>query len=246
MDWTKSVFESETWQLGELAAASCALADASFVPFHTRLLRLWDLDHEVNQGATIKRIIRRHGLRSEVEELLFVQCVEEPGQGYFLELEDAADLLESKMRRPFASTIAQENRVGHLHEKPRVSTHRMEEVSFEEIRSPPKDYRSRIFRSIKDVEAARCCGADPCRPRRGCQPDAVVRLRLYRHRTGWTPVPVVNAEPSQARSVRGCTTPPNPRRATCSRSDSGGPARMTASSAAARARPGGACTRRRR
>lgn len=94
--WSESLWECDSSQFGELGAAVCALQDLAFVPVYTRFLRLWDMDHEVNQSETISMIVKKHGLCPETEALLYTRCVDAQGQGGFAELEGAADLFEAK------------------------------------------------------------------------------------------------------------------------------------------------------
>lgn len=94
--WSESLWECDTSQLGEFGAAVCAIQDLAFVPVYTQFLRLWDMDHEVNQSETISMIVQKHGLCPETEDLLYTRCVDAQGQGGFTELEGASDLLEDK------------------------------------------------------------------------------------------------------------------------------------------------------
>jgi hypothetical protein len=77
---TASLWELDEYQLGEAAASACAFVDVSLVPCYTRLLRLWDMDHEVRQFDTINEIIEHHGICAQTEELLYVRTVEARGQ----------------------------------------------------------------------------------------------------------------------------------------------------------------------
>jgi hypothetical protein len=67
---TASLWEDDETQFGEPLATHLALLDAEFVPYYTRLLRLWDQGHEVHMGGAVVEIVNKHGVRAETEELI--------------------------------------------------------------------------------------------------------------------------------------------------------------------------------
>lgn len=67
---TASLWEHDETQFGEPLATHMALFDVEFVPYYTRLLRLWDPGHEVHMGGAVIEIINKHGIRAETEELI--------------------------------------------------------------------------------------------------------------------------------------------------------------------------------
>ena len=72
---TDSLWEHDETQFGEPLATHLALLDVEFVPYYTRLLRLWDPEHEVHMREAVIAIVNKHGVRAETEELL--QCYTE-------------------------------------------------------------------------------------------------------------------------------------------------------------------------
>jgi hypothetical protein len=83
------IWEHELVQIGEAAAYAFALADLSFVTFYTRLLALWDMDHEVMQFEAIDNILTIHGICAETEGLLRVRAskaIGQRGHDQFIEL----------------------------------------------------------------------------------------------------------------------------------------------------------------
>jgi hypothetical protein len=88
---TASLWEIDEVQFGEPAACAFALVNRSFVPFYTRLLGVWDLDHEVHQGEAVEAIVKQHGICPETEQLLVARAT----SGYGLEqIEDLTPYLE--------------------------------------------------------------------------------------------------------------------------------------------------------
>jgi hypothetical protein len=80
---TDSLWEHDETQFGEPLATHMALLDVEFVPFYTRLLRLWDPGHEVHMREAVIAIVNKHGIRAETEEL--IQCYTEwAGSGELL------------------------------------------------------------------------------------------------------------------------------------------------------------------
>ncbi|OKO70854.1 hypothetical protein AC628_29870 [Bradyrhizobium sp. NAS96.2] len=74
---TGSLWEHDETQFGEPVATHLALLDVEFVPYYTRLLRLWDMGHEVHTGGFVDDIVEKHSIRAETEELILVyteQC----------------------------------------------------------------------------------------------------------------------------------------------------------------------------
>ena len=67
---TSSLWEDDVTQFGEPLAAHMALLDVEFVPYYTRLLRLWDQGHQVHMGGAVVEIVNKHGVRAETEELI--------------------------------------------------------------------------------------------------------------------------------------------------------------------------------
>jgi len=67
---TDSLWEHDETQFGEPLATHMALLDVEFVPYYTRLLRLWDMGHEVHTGGFVDDIVNKHGIRAETEELI--------------------------------------------------------------------------------------------------------------------------------------------------------------------------------
>jgi hypothetical protein len=67
---TESLWEDDQTQFGEPLVTHLALVDVYFVPFYTRLLRLWDLSHEVEQGGAVIEMVNRHGITPETKELI--------------------------------------------------------------------------------------------------------------------------------------------------------------------------------
>lgn len=68
---TASLWEDDTTQFGEPAATHMALLDIEFLPYYTRLLRLWDPGHEVETGGAVADIVDKHGICAEIDPLLF-------------------------------------------------------------------------------------------------------------------------------------------------------------------------------
>jgi hypothetical protein len=71
------LWETNELKFAEIPAFSFAIADRKFVPAYTRLLRLWDCDHEVLQPECIDKIIEKHGICPETEDLLFARVAEQ-------------------------------------------------------------------------------------------------------------------------------------------------------------------------
>lgn len=67
---TDGLWEHDDTQFGEPVATHLSLVDVAFVPSYTRLLRLWDLSHEVHQGGAVVEIVNRHGITPETKELI--------------------------------------------------------------------------------------------------------------------------------------------------------------------------------
>jgi len=67
---TSSLWEDDETQFGEPLLTHLSLVDVQFVPSYTRLLRLWDMSHEVHTGGAVVEIVNRHGIRPETEELI--------------------------------------------------------------------------------------------------------------------------------------------------------------------------------
>lgn len=86
------IWECDTVQLAELGITVFACAQVEFVPLFTRFLRVWDMDHEVNQSDAIITIVQQHGVCPETEELLFTRSVEAQGQTGHGDFEEVADL----------------------------------------------------------------------------------------------------------------------------------------------------------
>jgi hypothetical protein len=78
---TASLWEHEETQFGEPLVTLLALHDRSFIPAYVRLLRQWDMDHEVHQAECIDLIVRTHGICAETENLLHCRAAVNPGQG---------------------------------------------------------------------------------------------------------------------------------------------------------------------
>lgn len=83
---TAGIWEHDETQFGEPAASVFALAHRSFIPFYTRLLKVWDLDHEVHQSEAIDAIVRTHGICPETEDLLVARACAGYGQGQIEDL----------------------------------------------------------------------------------------------------------------------------------------------------------------
>jgi hypothetical protein len=92
---TDSLWEHDETQFGEPVASYMALLDVEFVPYYTRLLRLWDMGHEVHTGGFIDDIVTKYGIRTETEELIL--CYTEQHGG----VDDLGllELLEKSKRR---------------------------------------------------------------------------------------------------------------------------------------------------
>jgi hypothetical protein len=89
-----SVWEDDETQLCEVMVSVLALMDLSYVPVYTRLLTLWDLDHEANQAEIIDQIIERHGLVTNTEALLYCRIVENTGQHGYAKFRSVLDQLQ--------------------------------------------------------------------------------------------------------------------------------------------------------
>ena len=76
----QSVWEDDETQLGEPMVSLLALMDREFIPAYTKLLAVWDMDHEVEQLEAIEAIFDAHGVCEETEALLFCRVVTNPGQ----------------------------------------------------------------------------------------------------------------------------------------------------------------------
>lgn len=72
----EELFESETYQLGELGASLLAMSDIAFVPGYARLVALFDPGHNVHCDETIDEILEAHGFCAETEELLIAWSVD--------------------------------------------------------------------------------------------------------------------------------------------------------------------------
>jgi len=77
---TEGLWEDEYTQFCEPLISYLANCDIEFVPYYTRLLRRWDLMHEVKQLEVIDAIFRKFGACAETEELLYCRVVETEGQ----------------------------------------------------------------------------------------------------------------------------------------------------------------------
>lgn len=75
-----SIWETDEVQFPEAAITVFALLNLDFVPEYTRLLTVWDMDHEVGQHDTISAIVRQHGVTTETEALLEIRATTAMGQ----------------------------------------------------------------------------------------------------------------------------------------------------------------------
>ncbi len=91
----EGVWEYDEAALAEPAISVLALMDVSFVPYYTRLLALWDMEHEVNQGDTINEIFDKYGVCPETEDLLICRMNEGYGQDGISNLEYFYPALEA-------------------------------------------------------------------------------------------------------------------------------------------------------
>jgi hypothetical protein len=67
---TASLWEHDETQFGEPLLTYLSLIDVQFVPFYTRLLRLWDMGHAVHQGEAVTEIINKYKITPETEDLI--------------------------------------------------------------------------------------------------------------------------------------------------------------------------------
>lgn len=74
------LWEYDEVQFAEPAIATLALSDVSFVPYYTKLLGLWDMEHEVTQRETIKAIFDKYGVCPETEDLMICRMDKGFGQ----------------------------------------------------------------------------------------------------------------------------------------------------------------------
>jgi len=67
---TSGLWEHDETQFGEPLVTHLALVDVQFVPFYTRLMRLWNMSHEVHMGEVVTEIVNRHGITPETKKLI--------------------------------------------------------------------------------------------------------------------------------------------------------------------------------
>lgn len=79
---TESIWEEDEVQLGEPAISVFAMIDKTFIPYYERLLRVWDMAHEVSQGEMIYEIVKKHGICAETEDLLYCRIIDRPYDGW--------------------------------------------------------------------------------------------------------------------------------------------------------------------
>lgn len=77
---TESLWEDDETQFGEPLLTHLALSDVALVPSYTKVLKLWDLGHEVEQNGEIAAIVDKHGICPETEDLIYTRVILNPGQ----------------------------------------------------------------------------------------------------------------------------------------------------------------------
>ena len=130
------LWEVDEVQFGEIPALVLAEHSRAFIPYYTKLLRCWDMDHEVLQLEAVNRIIRAHGICPETEELLFVRMAENPGQHGIDQINELFPFLQDH----YGSFVKSElfaDVIKHIHEneRPEFKDRRVFEHSpFEELK----------------------------------------------------------------------------------------------------------------
>ena len=74
------LWEYDEIQFAEPAVSILALVNPDFVPFYTRFLSVWDMEHEVEQHDVILQIFERHGITTQTENLIIVRTADGFGQ----------------------------------------------------------------------------------------------------------------------------------------------------------------------
>lgn len=87
------MLEESYTQFAEPLVSNLAIWDLAFVPYYTRLLRLWDLHAEVHQVGVVDAIVRKFGRCAEVEELIFARVAETESQHGIEQLDDLYSFL---------------------------------------------------------------------------------------------------------------------------------------------------------
>jgi len=67
---SSEIWEDDECPLAEKAALYASLADKKFIPFYTKFLQIWDMEHEVYQEEDLEAIVEKHGWCSEIEDLI--------------------------------------------------------------------------------------------------------------------------------------------------------------------------------
>lgn len=140
------LWEVDEAQFGEIPSLVLAEHCRAFVPYYTRLLRCWDMDHEVLQMDAIDQIVRSHGICPETEELLFARMAENPGQHG----KDQIDKLFPFLQEHYGCFVNSQlfvDAVTHIHKqvRPEFADRRAFEYSqFDELKDGENAIRSKL------------------------------------------------------------------------------------------------------
>lgn len=140
------LWEVDEVQFGEIPAMVLAEHCRAFVPYYTKLLRCWDMDHEVLQLEAIDRIVRAHGICPETEELLFARIAENPGQHGRDQIDNLFPFLQGHYGN-FVKSKLFVDVITHIHEneRPEFVDHRVFEYSeFDELKDGENEIRSKL------------------------------------------------------------------------------------------------------
>lgn len=91
---TGGLWEDDEVQFAEPAISVLAMVHPEFVPFYTRFLAVWDMDHEVSQHDTILQIFETHGITEQTENLIIVRTADGIGQAGVDTFDEVLPLLQ--------------------------------------------------------------------------------------------------------------------------------------------------------
>lgn len=95
-DFGTELFEQYGIPFGEPTVTMLGSLKAEFVPFYTRLLSNWDLEHQYEPLSGVNFLVSGHGLCAETEKLLFTRIFENHGPHGPEEIEELLPFLDQE------------------------------------------------------------------------------------------------------------------------------------------------------
>lgn len=101
--WSIGGFQN--FQFGEFESQVLAMQDTRLMPFYTRLLSHWDMEHSAEHEYTIDRLVERHGPCAAIDDLIAARLIDGAGNTGFEQFQELWPKIKEWYGDPLTSPV---------------------------------------------------------------------------------------------------------------------------------------------